>query len=263
MSNRNELSIVVPCYNEARNLESLVGEFRQAIGALSGIELLLVDNGSRDDTGAVMSELTSRPENSFVRSVRVDVNQGYGHGIMFGLRSSTSPFLAWTHADLQTPPEDVLHAWSVMRSYIHPERVLVRGVRQGRPAFDRFFSAGMGWFASLALGSPMYEINAQPKLFHRSLLDQMPKPPNDFTLDLYVLFVANQLKMQVYDLPVQFGRRRAGQAKGGGTLKGKAKLIKRTVAQILNLRRELQHQATQTESTWQLSAEVRPLRKAS
>ncbi len=234
-----ELSIVVPCYNEARNLERLIGAFRHAIGAQLNIELLLVDNGSRDETPQVMAELLRRPENRFARSVRVEVNQGYGYGIMFGLSRATGRILAWTHADLQTPPDDVLRALKVMQSHPNPNRVLVQGKRQGRPLFDRAFSAAMGWFASIALRCPMSEINAQPKMFHRSVLEHFSSPPNDFTLDLYLLYVANQLGMETVSLPVQFGNRSAGQAKGGGTLLGKAKLTKRTIQQILKLRSSL------------------------
>ena len=239
-----ELSIVVPCYNEARNLERLVSAFgtaigRQALDEKKGVEIVLVDNGSRDDTPEVLAKLLSRSENAFARSVKVEENKGYGNGIMFGLRRSSGVFLAWTHADMQTPPEDVLRAWIAIRSMAVPEKSLVRGLRKGRPLFDQMFTKAMGWYASIALRSPLFDVNAQPKVFHRSLLVQMHQAPDDFTLDLYLLFLANQLGLSVATLEVRFDSRLAGDAKGGGSLIGKFKLSKRTLVQIRRLRKTI------------------------
>lgn len=234
-----ELSIIVPCYNESNNLDRLISAFREALAQRQGVELVLVDNGSQDDTPDRLAELLQRPENSFARSVRVEVNQGYGHGIMFGLRAAQGEFLAWTHADLQTPPADVVHALDEIHQLPNPQRSLVRGNRQGRPFFDQFFTSAMGWVASAALKSSLYDVNAQPKVFHHSLMQELPQAPDDFTLDLYLLHRANQLELDVKTVPVRFDERTEGESKGGGTLKGKYKLCKRTLLQIWNLRRTL------------------------
>ena len=239
-----ELSIVVPCYNEAKNLERLVSAFASSIGSQADegkveIEVVLVDNGSRDDTPAVLDRLLSRPENAFARSVKVEENRGYGHGILFGLRRAAGNFLAWTHADLQTPPEDVLRALISIRSMPVPEKGLVRGIRKGRPFFDLMFTKAMGWYASMALGTALFDVNAQPKVFQRSLLSQLEQAPDDFTLDLYLLFIANRLGLDVRTIDVRFDARLAGEAKGGGSLAGKYKLSKRTLTQISQLRKSI------------------------
>lgn len=239
-----ELSIVVPCYNEARNLERLLSAFAHAIGnqrggGLADIEVVLVDNGSRDNTQEVLDRLLNLPENAFARSVKVEVNRGYGHGILFGLRRADGNFLAWTHADLQTPPEDVLRALSTIRSMPNPEMGLVRGLRKGRPFFDLIFTKAMGWYASIALGTALFDVNAQPKVFHRSLLSNLDEAPDDFTLDLYLLFMANRLGLDMRTIDVRFDTRLAGEAKGGGSLAGKYRLSKRTMTQIRQLRKSI------------------------
>lgn len=233
------LSIVVPCYNESKNLDRLVSAFRDAIGSRQDIELVLVDNGSKDDTPEVMEQLLARPENAFARSVVVDVNQGYGYGILFGLRKSHGEYLAWTHADLQTPPEDVITALDRLIAMPNPKNSLVRGNRKGRPIFDQFFTSAMGWVASAALGGSYFDVNAQPKVFHHSLMQYMDEAPYDFTLDLYILYVASELKMDIELVDVRFDLRTEGESKGGGTLVGKYRLCKRTFGQIWKLRKSL------------------------
>lgn len=235
-----KLSIVVPCYNESKNLDRLVSAFREAVGQRQDIELILVDNGSKDDTPAVLNKLLARPENAFARSVCVEVNQGYGYGILYGLKAGDGEFLAWTHADLQTPPEDVIRALNHIEQMPQPQLSLVRGSRKGRPFFDQFFTSAMGWVASAALRGSYFDVNAQPKVFHRSLMNHLADAPYDFTLDLYLLYVAEKLNLDVQLVDVRFDLRTEGESKGGGTLAGKYRLCKRTFSQIWKLRKSLQ-----------------------
>ena len=70
-------------------------------------------------------------------------------------------------------------------------------------------------------------------------MQNLKNAPHDFSLDLYVLFVANKLKIPIKNYPVFFSKRKFGIAKGGGSLKGKYKLIKRTFMYIIELRKDI------------------------
>ena len=72
-----------------------------------GVEVILVDNGSTDNTPQVLEELL--PLNSNCRSIRVEENQGYGFGILSGLKIAKGDIIGWTHADMQTDPQDFLY----------------------------------------------------------------------------------------------------------------------------------------------------------
>ncbi len=238
-ASRTKLSVVVPCYNEGGNLVALVRRFREALAGHDDVELVLVNNGSRDHSALVLACELERPENQFARRVDVPVNQGYGFGILSGLRAAGGEYLAWTHADLQTDPADVLLGFERLLADDEPQRCLVRGRRVGRPLVDRAFTIGMGWVASAALATPLVDINAQPKIFHRRLLAEMSGAPWDFSLDLYVLYLAQQQGLKIIEQPVRFGMRTHGEAKGGGSLRGKARLTRRTLQYIFRLRRQL------------------------
>src|SRR3989338_8466712 len=95
------LSTIVPCYNEAANIPLILERFKQGIGK-NEIEVILVNNGSTDDSKTVLTKML--PQYPFARSIDVAVNQGYGYGILSGLRQARGEFLGWTHADLQTDP---------------------------------------------------------------------------------------------------------------------------------------------------------------
>jgi glycosyltransferase involved in cell wall biosynthesis len=238
-----KLSIIVPCYNEADNLSRLIAAFRSAIGDRTGVELVLVNNGSTDNSASVLDAQLACPENAFARSVLVPKNQGYGWGILCGLRAARGEAVAWTHADLQTDPADVLAGYDLFLQQPDQRRTFLRGKRRGRPAIDRLFTGGMSVVATLALGSRLHDVNAQPKLFHRDLLPRLDDAPWDFSLDLFVLHLANRLQLNVVELAVDFGKRMHGTAKGGGSLHGKYKLTLRTWRYIVALRRTLKQQA--------------------
>jgi glycosyltransferase involved in cell wall biosynthesis len=232
-----DLSFVVPCYNEAANLPGFFDRLIDALPADLTVDVVLVDNGSTDDTPRVLRELLPRCPSA--RSVRVPVNQGYGYGILAGLRETHADVIGWTHADLQTDPADVVNGFRRLKTRPDWQRLVLKGRRVGRPLFDRLFTQGMAAVASAALGFRVSDVNAQPKLFPRALLDAMAEAPHDFSLDLYLLWLAHTTGHLVIEHPVEFGKRLHGEAKGGASLRGKWRLTRRTLTFIAELRRRI------------------------
>lgn len=229
-----KLSIIIPCYNEKSSIEDLVKNCIENIN--DKMEVLLVDNGSSDNTFQVLSNL-NLPKN--IIPLRVEKNKGYGNGILFGLNHSRGEIVSWTHADLQTDISDVTRGYKLYKEELINKTSIVKGVRKKRNLFDFFFTFSMGIYSSIILKKWMYDINAQPKIFHRAFLEKFKKAPLDFSLDLYVLYFFSLNKINIKSIPVFFNKRQYGVSKGGGTLKGKFKLIKRTLSYIHHLKKSL------------------------
>src|SRR5688572_8528518 len=99
------LSLVMPCYNEEEvlgySMKRLLDAFDRAGYRL---QLVAVDNGSSDRTGEIIREFAGqRPE---VVYHRVEVNQGYGNGILQGIPLCTAPWIGISTADGQVDAED-------------------------------------------------------------------------------------------------------------------------------------------------------------
>ena len=234
-----KLSIVVPCYNEEKNIPGLLSAFSDAIGR-DDIELVVVNNGSTDNSQSVLDSLL--PQYAFARAVLVPENKGYGFGIMTGLRACRGEFLGWTHADLQTDPKDVVKALSIIELNGDDPNLYVKGDRKGRPLFDQFFTSGMSLFETLYMGKQLWDINAQPNIFHRSFFDKWEaNAPDDFSLDLYVLYMARHLGLTVERFDVVFPERQHGESSWNTGLAGKWKFIKRTLEFSVQLKRELKN----------------------
>jgi glycosyltransferase involved in cell wall biosynthesis len=240
------LSLVVPCYNEADNLESLRRRFVEIVGQRERLEIVLVDNGSTDRTPALMWDLFGADEWATV--VEVPQNIGYGHGIMSGLRRASGELLGWTHADLQTDPADALRAAAVVEA-AGEDDIVVKGKREGRPIADEAFTFGMQIVARLALGVELDDINGQPKLFTRRFFERhlLDHAPDDFSLDLFALLQARLNGIPIEHVPVVFAPRLHGEAKGGGSLKTRVRLVKRTLSYIMETRRKFHAPSEQVE----------------
>lgn len=235
----SDLSLVIPCYNEAGNLPVLFDRIRELRKSLPTAEVILVDNGSTDESPGIFRSLREGPGLGDLKVVRIERNEGYGHGILTGLQAARGEFLAWTHADHQTDLADVGRALAAARASAVPEDTLVKGERKGRNPVDAVFTAGMSVLASLALGTVVSDVNAQPKLFSRKLYQRFEAPPKDFSLDLYLLYLARAQGFRIDTVPVRFAKRLHGEAKGGGSMKTKVKLTKRTFKYIFELRSRL------------------------
>ena len=229
-----KFSLIIPCYNEQANLP-LVLERCKSLVSHPGCEVILVDNGSTDQSAQVLEQLL--PHYPGCRAIRVDQNQGYGFGILSGLRASQASILGWTHADMQTDPVDAVKGLQFFE--MHGEAVFVKGMRYGRPFSDMVFTGGMSLFESALLGTFMWDINAQPTMFSRAFFDTWRDAPHDFSLDLYAYYMAQTQHLQIHRFPVQFAKRAHGISHWNINFASKRKFIQRTINYSLTLRRNL------------------------
>jgi len=222
-----KLSIVVPCYNEAKNIPLILNRFSEVIKR-SDVEVILVDNGSTDDSQDVLNEML--PKFAFARTIKVEVNQGYGYGIIQGLKACAGEFIGWTHADMQTDPGDLIKALNIIEEKSSNKNIYVKGNRKGRPVFDQFFTSGMSLFETLYMGVKLHDVNAQPNVFSRDFFESWENPPKDFALDLYALYMAQKGGIEIIRFDVVFPDRIHGESHwNNGSLKAKWKFIKRTL----------------------------------
>lgn len=226
-----KVSLVVPCFNEAENLPVLINRCERLI-AQYPVEVILVDNGSTDNSSSVIEKCPH------IKLVRVDKNEGYGNGILQGLQSATGEILAWTHADLQTDPNDLIKGLGYFLDSDHPEMIFVKGKRYDRPFVDLIFTFAMSIFETILLRKPMWDINAQPTMFHRHFFQRWKMPPEDFSLDLFAYFMARKSKLLIRRFPVEFSKRLHGESNWNVSLLGKYKFIKRTLSYSFNLKRK-------------------------
>ena len=164
-----ELSLFFPCHNEAENLEALVADALAALPALAATyEVILVDDGSRDDTAGVAERLVQR-HGGAVRLVRHDVNRGYGGALRSGFAAARYQYLAYTDGDRQFRVADLARLVAGAETTGAPVVIGYR-LRRADPPLRLIYAtlyrvANRIWF-----GLRVRDVDCAAKLFRRDAL---------------------------------------------------------------------------------------------
>ncbi|NUM60046.1 MAG: glycosyltransferase family 2 protein [Bdellovibrionaceae bacterium] len=234
-----KFELVVPAYNESQNLEILI---KRAIEAAKkenlsseDFQFVIVNNGSKDNSTEILSQLANSVYAPWFRVVNVAVNQGYGFGLWQGLKSTTAPIIAWSHADMQCDPADAIKGFKQIESS-SDKKIFIKGIRSGRDWKDKFVSRVFELFSRCLLGLKVYEINAQPKVFPKELLSCIKNPPNTFAFDMYVLYQAQKAGFTFKTIPVLFPPRIHGVSNWAAHFSSRYKTILGMIHYMIELR---------------------------
>jgi glycosyltransferase involved in cell wall biosynthesis len=228
-------SLVLPCYNEGDNINSLLNSVTKIKKNEKDLEIIIVENGSTDNSLVKIKDHESYT-NNLITLVEIEKNLGYGHGIMTGLHKTTGEYIGWCHGDLQNNLDDINNIFKQNYNELEKNNVIIKGKRKNRSFIDNFFTACMSFVVSFLFQCKLSDINAPPKIFPRNFLDILVKAPNDFSLDLYFLLTAKHNNYHIIEHPLIIYKRTAGEAKGGGTLFTKIRLTLRTLNYIYKLK---------------------------
>ncbi len=224
--------IIIPCYNEASSLNLLIKKCEEITNSCN-IRFIFIDNGSTDNTWAIMCASTFFSEK--IKFQRLNQNLGYGGGLLSGLRITEAPYVGWIHADLQVDPSIFIEVLrKIPASNLTP--ILIKGKRRNRNMMDTLVSMGMSLFESILFTKLIHEVNAQPTIFSRELNNYMVNPPKDFMLDLYVYVLALRHNYIIQRWSVNFNQRFGGVSSWNSGFSSKLKFISRTTKYSINLR---------------------------
>lgn len=211
MADLQKLSLVIPAYNEAENIKlvisGLVEEFRKVHQPL---ELIVVNNGSMDDTHCILIDL--QRVYMEVRVVDVFPNRGYGNGILEGLKVASGYYAGWMHADRQIDPRDVV---KVFRDLETSGANLAKGVRKHRfeSKFRNFQSAVYNAIFALLFGGRHPDVNGTPKIFKRELLGELCLVSRDWFLDPEIIIKLIYSGKKIVERDIVWRSRKKGNSK--------------------------------------------------
>lgn len=222
------LSVVVPAFDEGPNLASLVTEVRDALDA-AGItwEIIVVDDGSVDDTQATLAALAATEPR--LRSIRHASRSGQTAALVSGFAAARGGLIATLDADLQCRPADLPRLVAALG-----DADLACGIRVGRrdPSSRRVASFFANGARRLLLAPGLRDLACPARVFPADALARLDTPLFDGAHRwLPALFVLAGLR--VTQLPVPHWPRRAGESKY--TTRGRLVPIARESATMLRL----------------------------
>jgi glycosyltransferase involved in cell wall biosynthesis len=197
------LTLVFPCYNEAERLPRTLATYLAQLSWHPGaVEVLVVDDGSTDQTFAVAQAIAAQDHR--VRVIRSQPNHGKGFGVRAGMLEANGELLVFTDADGSYGPQEVARVTAALADAPVAIGSRPAGWATGPPArrlasrlFNRAIQALLGLpFGDTQCGLKGFRRHAARELFGRARLD-------GFAFDVELLFLARRLGLAVSEVPVR------------------------------------------------------------
>jgi len=235
------ISLVLPAYNEADNIEPMVAEATPALEAnADGHEIIVVDDGSSDGTAAVTRRVMEAYPN--VRLVEHPVNKGFGAAVFSGFTSAKMDWIFYTDADRQFVLSELERFVPCMDG-----ADLIAGYRAPRrdPFMRVFYGKGWSALCTLMFGYTVRDVDCGFKLFRREIIENLAPQISSrgATFSIEWLVRAKRAGYRFVELPVTHQPRVAGSQTGANI-----DVIVRAFRELVQVRLQLWREGSADDS---------------
>ena len=227
------LTFFFPVYDEEASVEAVVREGLAKLPRFCDeLEVVVVDDGSRDRTGEIADRLAR--EDPRVRVIHHRPNRGYGGAIRSGLEAARLPYVFFTDGDLQFDLDDLERLMPLIG-----EADVVVGYRERRadPPKRLFIAWVYNTLIRVLFVAPFRDVDCAFKLFRRSVFERVPLQlvrSNGAFFSPELLLVLRAVRVRIAQVGVRHFPRRTGEEKGA-TLR----VVLRAIRDLLRLRLRL------------------------
>lgn len=233
----HSISVVIPAYNEAPNVAKAIESAVKAMEKITtDYEIIVVDDGSRDDTSAVAR--AQMPRFPRLRVVRNEPNRGYGGALRRGFEEATKELILFAPADNQFDLEETPR----LLALIDQGADIASGHRAERndPFIRRVNAFGWNTTIRLLFGFLSNDIDCGFKVFKRSILEHVPLHSTGAMIDTELMAGAKARGYVIMDTPVTHLPRTAGKPTGANL-----RVILRAFRDLFRFRRRLSAELAQ------------------
>lgn len=201
-----DVSVLVPAKDESENLPLFMEQAEAAFrGTATLYEVIVIDDGSRDDSWAVLQRL--QEQYPFLRAVRHRTQRGIADALRTGWLNSRGDILVFYPADLQFKPEDIPR---LVAPILANTADMVTGFKEGK--YEKAFVSGIYNRLSRSLFDvPVKDLNSV-KAYRREIMNALPIRPD---WHRYMIVIAHFEGFSVTEIPVPLYPRNAGKSKFG------------------------------------------------
>lgn len=240
----DKLTIVIPTFNESKNIENLVSQISEHLKAIE-YEILFIDD-SNDNTPDVINEVAKK--DSHVRLFHRENEKGLGTAVLKGFKIADGDYIAVMDADLQHPPAILKGMYSAIKNgadFCIPSRFIPGGSDGGLNLYRKLVSGTARYIGKIFLPSlrKITDPTSGIFMFRKEILNINEElKPIGWKIMIEVLALANY--RTIIEIPYEFSDRAEGESKLS------AKVTQEYLKQVIGLMRRGKKQKQTNISRW-------------
>ncbi len=212
-----DISIVIPMFNEAENVEATLNQVEKALASFQGTyEIITVNDGSLDNTLEILEKMAS--QNGRIKVVSYSKNFGRGMALRTGFKESRGEIVASIDADLSYNPNYIIDFMETLRieediDFVLASPYMPGGGVQNVP-FHRLWISKLGnKILRLAMPNRIYTSTGIFRAYRKKVLDSLELESDGKEIHLEILSKAIALGFHVKEIPVVLTNRKKGRSK--------------------------------------------------
>jgi len=210
MGNRRpSISVFFPAYNDAQSIGALVTKILALLPTLTDdFEVIVVNDGSTDNTGAVLKELARA--NSCLRIIQHEKNRGYGGALRSGFSNAKKELVFYTDGDGQYDVGELV----LLLPLLTPQIDVVNGYKARRAdgAGRRVLGGVYNCLAHLLFSIPIRDVDCDFRLLRRSALDRIELTANGGSICVELIHKLHRAGCSFAEVPVSHYERTSGRS---------------------------------------------------
>jgi glycosyltransferase involved in cell wall biosynthesis len=215
------LSVVIPAYNEEATLRTVVHRVLSIAGVL---EIILVDDGSQDGTGAIAEELANRYVK--VRVVHREKNGGKTEALKTGFGLTSGEIVIVQDADLEYDPGEIADVIAPIlqgnADVVYGSRFLVRKATRVLYFYHYLGNKALTFISNLFTNINLTDVETGYKAFRGDIIRGMKITSSGFGFEIEVTAKVAKLRCAIYEVPISYYGRTYEEGKKIGLMDGVA-----------------------------------------
>ena len=203
------ISFCIPCYRSEQTLEGVIAEIEETMKKMASYsyEIILVNDGSPDNTWGKIRELADKSEQKNILGINLAKNFGQHAAIMAALNAATGDFVVCLDDDGQTPADEVDKLIAALEG--GADVAYARYSHKQHNLFRNFGTAMNEWMASVMLGKPKDLYVSSYFAVKRFVVNEMVKYESSYP---YVIGLVLRTTRNIVNVDVTHRRREVGQS---------------------------------------------------
>ena len=208
-ADKHGLSIFFPAYNDAGTIASLALVAHMTARTLTDdYEVIVVDDGSPDHTGALLDEMAKHFP--WLRVVHHETNRGYGGALRTGFQTASKDLVFYTDGDAQYDPREMAKLWEAFS----PAVDFVNGYKITRhdPLHRVVIGRAYHWFVKIAFGLRLRDVDCDFRLMRRSVFQKVRLTRSSGVICVELMKKVQDAGFRIAEVPVHHFHRSYGKS---------------------------------------------------